>query len=311
MTWLALLPLALADDASIVADALRRQEARLEAAGCPDIVPSLTEAAARLERDMQSGPREQAAALSWATLAVQQAVRVEGPCLGADVEPRRHARQVDEPLQRTRLQLRAWGERRAAAAWADLSAPARPEAPPPPRAVDGCRCMGTLVQGTPVSYGLPTGPGELLAALWVIELGGCVVGPDARRVSCPAGCQATAQRPGESPLQWFDWHIVASDGVSLGVRGSPEAVQRFKDDPPSPEALKAAEACVSEADQATARRPEGQDWLPVTGAWAFEVSQQAGDTCLAGWAADWLADPDLVRVAAVRGDVGAEPPPAD
>ncbi|MCB9758472.1 MAG: hypothetical protein H6739_01395 [Alphaproteobacteria bacterium] len=309
--WLALLPLALADDAAIVAEALRRQEARLEAEGCTTRYHRLDEVADRLEDGMQGNAVAQAGGIAQATGAILSAKAREARCAeeqrarAAGTEPTSERRVLAsytatiqrEDLREAGFQLARWGERDAAAAWATLIEPATPPRKPERYGVDGCRCMDTLVPGRRIVYGYPTQRSEMLSSLGVISLGGCVIDEDSRFLSCPYGCYPDKRRLGDGLARpTVDWHIVDDGPVWLAAVGTPEAIARLEAAPPDTEALAPLSACVAETWQGAANRAEDGTWVPRAPQEGWGSSRYPADACVSAWADENLIDPGLMRI---------------
>ncbi|MCB9758471.1 MAG: hypothetical protein H6739_01390 [Alphaproteobacteria bacterium] len=307
--WLALLPLAFADDAPavagrLVADAMRRQEARLAAEDCGNDAAPLAAAADLLEEDIQKDAASQAGTLANAALAITGAGLREARCAGRSprvtlemvISMERDA--LRERIQAAERQLIRWGERDAAAAWATLTAPALPPHGRDPRQPEGCRCMDELVRGLPIHYGYPTDVMELERILGLAALGGCVLEGSAPHTACPWGCYRDLSRPGESlaPLDQ-GWHYVYHNHVLLGVVGTHAAIERFQEAPPEAEALEPLWGCIDLYTLAASDRGEDGAWHPDTPADERGGGPFAAETCLSDWADAHLDDPELKRAA--------------
>ncbi|MCB9758474.1 MAG: hypothetical protein H6739_01405 [Alphaproteobacteria bacterium] len=296
--WLALLPLALADDAAIVADALRRQGARLEAEGCAEAGKTVERAAVRLDFGLTGDTAEQALGLSQVTDRVERAASEEFECVNGFTPLPQTATSMALPIPYSLTdvgdQLARWGEPEAADAWARLIAPALPPltrtgAPP-----DGCRCMSELRPALPLVYGYPSTTLLLLSDLNVVALGGCMVSDHDPILACSTGCYEDARRPEDPPAEPRPvWRIIEDRDTVLVMIGSPSAFETAGRSLPKRRDLAPLQACVAEKSPAIAIADEEGAFMPRDD---VDSAQHAADACLADWADANLADAGLSRV---------------
>lgn len=294
-------------DAALVAAALTRREAALEAEGCPPRgwEPGLRRAAAGLAAGVDQGPVPHARAVFDVFVAASEADARSAECAlaasappdGRPRSPPRSHQATPDDLYDVAGRLTAWGEPEAAAAWrriAEVAATPRTPAPDPTL----CRCMAQAQPGLRVVYGYPGPTLSARSLLGEVVLGGCVVPESPEALACSPGCWPDVLRDGERPpVSTRHTGFSSGAGLIVGVAGTARAAARWEATGGGRTAA-ASEAAFTTLAECLAGAPAAQAIRTAEG-WAPH-STGVGGSCLAAWMNEQLPDGGADHAVLVR-----------